>query len=555
MIDMAHSTSSSFGLEDAYAATVGRVLVSRGIKKTAALRMINEHERQVREGFRKGTSHERMADILASHERSALVSLAKGSTGIATGKKLSRKFSAPRMSRRSRKADLGPAALEAIKLEARAPVKLITRRSKAGSSRALSGMVSGDACGASPNWQPAIFGEDLSEDALETIASEPLASLEAFYEYDRVATSLPLIHQYFYGPAKAQKSRMRMPGALYTESTGNTKVIGGPNYIARRANDRKFAAATYASISSSCPDECTLRDNGCYAQTGKTSMVIQKLDKEAREYQLDSVMTAASEAYSIYTSHKGGPVANTLKQQRGYLRVHVGGDSQTIPGTIMIADAVVDWMNRGGVKAWSYTHAWQKVPRKNWGVVSTLASIDDPAREIAAAKQQGYAPAIVVDSFGPLTSVVATGRRQVLDKKGRPKFNKDGEPVTETVYSITDYELFKKEYMHRRKHVPFAGDNTGTVYIPCPAQVEEFVLTDAEVREAAKQGIDVSQLDPKLGKKAGKGCLDCRLCFNDQEFLKPNNLGIMFEAHGPKSKLALQVLGQKRQNAPRPTGE
>jgi hypothetical protein len=403
---------------------------------------------------------------------------------------------------------LGPAGIEALRTT---DVEQVSRRTP--------GMASGSsACGIDPNWQPPLFGEDMSISAIETLDGSVIAPHEAVDAFKHAATSFPLIHQYFLTAKSKVKdvprlSRMRMPGALYVEKTGNTKVIGGPNYRAKRKMDGKVAAATYASISSSCPDECALRDNGCYAQQGKTSMTIRRLDAEAHKYHLTSVDTAAAEAYSIYTSYSAGPVKG-----RTYLRVHVGGDSQTVPGTMLIADAVRDWIHRGGIQAWCYTHAWFKVPRKAWGAVSTLASLDDPPREISKAKGMGYAPAVVVQSFGMITAMhkVPGGWR------------------------VDDFETFQREMRERRAVRKFEGDNTGTVYHPCPAQTGEFDLRAEEFAAGLK--------DPSKGKRAGVGCLDCQLCFNE-DLLRKNNRGIMFEAHGPKTRRALEMLGQVR--APR----
>lgn len=506
---MKHSTP------DAYATAVALDLVTKHhFPKVAAVGAVQSEEAFLRSAHSKKVpvsfAAKRLADKAKAHAKRPRLGRAGGST------------------------DLGPAGAAAAN-------HAVVRTTKVRRGRGSAGMATGaDACNVDPNWQPAIFGEDVSDDALETIDTTDLPSPGQFEEFEKARSSLPMIHQYWISKAKGM-SRLRMPGALYTESTGNTKVVGGPNYVARRKVDGRRAAATYASISSSCPDECSLRDNGCYAQQGKTNMTIKRMDAEARKYGLDSVATAASEAFSILTSHRGGKI-----EGRTYLRVHVGGDSQTVVGTKMISAAIDNWMRRGGEKAWSYTHAWRKVPRSAWGSVSTLASIDDPRTEVAAAKAQGYVPAIVVDSFGPLTSIEPSGRRQMINKKGQPKVSK-GKAVTEQSYVVKDFELFKKQSAERRAHRAFEGDSTGTTYIPCPAQVEEFSLLDAEY----KAGLT----DPKLGKNAGKGCLDCRLCFNDQEFLRKHNLGIMFEAHGPKSKLALKVLDDRRRGVPRTTGE
>jgi hypothetical protein len=77
------------------------------------------------------------------------------------------------------------------------------------------------------------------------------------------------------------------------------------------------------------------------------------------------------------------------------MRLHVAGDSRTLAGTRVINKAVGRWKTRGGGDCWSYTHAWQHVPREEWSNVSMLASVSNTA-EVAEAKERGYAPAIVV---------------------------------------------------------------------------------------------------------------------------------------------------------------
>jgi hypothetical protein len=61
----------------------------------------------------------------------------------------------------------------------------------------------------------------------------------------------------------------------------------------------------------------------------------------------------------------------------------------------LINKAIARWKKRGGGDCWSYTHAWKKVPRHEWSQVSILASVTSTA-EVELARQQGYAPAIVV---------------------------------------------------------------------------------------------------------------------------------------------------------------
>lgn len=493
---------------DVYASNVVRELMAMGLSRQSAVRLVQGEERYVR---RQHMAAVAPAFVAARLRGKVKRERGKEVVGLATGH-------SSRSSSRVSTHTEGWAGIEAL----HAPLVAVTRKT---------GMATGStACKVEPNWQAPIYGEDMSESAIEAYDKSHIASPDARAAFIESLTSLPKVRQYFLNKKNElgeRLSRLRLPGALYVEKTGNTKVIGGPNYRERRKRDGKAAAATYASISASCPDECAVRDNGCYAQQGKTAMTIRRLDKESREYNLTSPQVAASEAFSIFSSYGFGPVKAARKSGGGngdlYLRVHVGGDSQTVAGTELIAAAVDDWHRRGGKKAWSYTHAWFKVPRAAWGPVSVLASVDNPVSESKKAREMGYAPAVVVDSFGSLSSVRKVGK----------------------AFEVTDFDLFLKEMEARRakRYWPGPGGTTpegkapGTVFVPCPAQTGEFSLTREE--------FDAGERDPRKGKKAGVGCLDCMLCFDaDRRFR--NNEGIMFEAHGPQTKHALKVLDERR---------
>jgi hypothetical protein len=169
-----------------------------------------------------------------------------------------------------------------------------------------------------------------------------------------------------------------MHGALYVEGSDNRKISG----------DDKVDA-TYASIKATCPDTCSLKNAGCYAQESYVGMTVRKLNKKARQH--SPLKLARAEAQTINASYRGGPVP----QDRA-LRIHVSGDSRTKKGTRLISKAVSKWKARGGGDVWSYTHAHSHVPRKEWGSVSILASVDS-IEQVEGARKQGYAPAIVVD--------------------------------------------------------------------------------------------------------------------------------------------------------------
>lgn len=171
-----------------------------------------------------------------------------------------------------------------------------------------------------------------------------------------------------------------MNGAIYVSESGNSKINGS-----------KKVDATYTSIQTSCPKSCPLMGEGCYAELGYVGITSHRLDDEAKgNSPLD---TARAEAKAIDNSYKGGPVPAGRD-----LRIHVAGDSRTLAGTRLINNAIKRWKQRGGGSVWSYTHAWAHVPRAEWSNVSILASVNHVS-EVAAARAQGYAPAIVVPEF------------------------------------------------------------------------------------------------------------------------------------------------------------
>lgn len=168
-----------------------------------------------------------------------------------------------------------------------------------------------------------------------------------------------------------------MKGAIYTVRSKNRKI--GP------------ADSTYASIKATCPTSCALKDNGCYAQSSFTGIINARLNRRARQF--SPLQVARAEAQAIDQAYGGRPIPKHRD-----MRIHTIGDSRSIKGTRLINSAIGRWKKRGGGVPWSYTHAWKHVPRKVWSNVSILASIES-VKQVAEARQQGYAPAIVVASF------------------------------------------------------------------------------------------------------------------------------------------------------------
>ena len=137
----------------------------------------------------------------------------------------------------------------------------------------------------------------------------------------------------------------------------------------------------------SCVD-CTLRGRGCYAETGMVGIHVRRLNAKVRARKASPVRQAEHEARGI----------DALRAVGQGLRIHTSGDCPTTESARIVADAAGRFMAHGGGKAWSYTHAWRRVPRKAWGAVSVLASVetlDDAVRAI----RRGWATARVVPNF------------------------------------------------------------------------------------------------------------------------------------------------------------
>lgn len=169
-----------------------------------------------------------------------------------------------------------------------------------------------------------------------------------------------------------------MKGVIYVSNSDNVKIAGS-----------KKVDATYASITKTCSHTCPLKDEGCYAQSSFVGMIVKKLNKRARQH--SPLEIARAEAQAIDQSYHGKKVPDGR-----LLRIHISGDSRSIKGTRLISKAVDRWLKRGtNGKVWSYTHSWSHVPRKEWGQVSVLGSIESTS-QVEQVRKLGYAPALVV---------------------------------------------------------------------------------------------------------------------------------------------------------------
>jgi hypothetical protein len=170
---------------------------------------------------------------------------------------------------------------------------------------------------------------------------------------------------------------------IFAESSENKKIAGSGQ-----------VAATYVATNVSCPTSCALRNDGCYAEIGNVGFHVRKLNAKVPKG-MRPEGAARQERTAILGAYKGGPIPQDGAKGGRDLRMHVSGDARTRRAVRSLAEAGADWRARGGGSVWTYTHAWKTVPRKDWGTVSVLASMEDP-RLAEAARAKGYAPALVV---------------------------------------------------------------------------------------------------------------------------------------------------------------
>lgn len=141
------------------------------------------------------------------------------------------------------------------------------------------------------------------------------------------------------------------------------------------------ASTTYASVRSTCPASCALRDAGCYVQDGPVSWAIRQLSPDALP-----IDAAREEAAAI----------DDLSGRRP-LRLHTSGDCATPGAARAVSDAAQRYRARHGSPVWTYTHAWRDVPRNAWGAVSVLASCETPG-DATQATRAGYAVAMACET-------------------------------------------------------------------------------------------------------------------------------------------------------------
>ena len=160
-------------------------------------------------------------------------------------------------------------------------------------------------------------------------------------------------------------------------------------------NDKIGPVSTTYATQESCDRSCPHYDNGCYAEAGMVAIHGRKLNK--------AYNAQTPEAIAIEE-------ANAIKGLTGNLdlRVHTVGDCKTPESARIVSEAMRRHRKKAGRKAWTYTHAWRKVPVENWQGESVLASVETVA-DAKEAMQSGYPVAIVVEEFDSTKPYIKDG--------------------------------------------------------------------------------------------------------------------------------------------------
>jgi len=164
--------------------------------------------------------------------------------------------------------------------------------------------------------------------------------------------------------------------ASLTVSTANRKLT---------RDKRARPVSVTRAAQRSCPRSCPFLNSGCYAESGPAGIHSSRLNRAAAGLRLSSRDIARAEAREISAAWPidGRP-----------LRLHEVGDARTASAARILARAVAARQALGAGLAWTYTHAWDTVRRREWGSVSVLASVETTA-QARAARRAGYALAMV----------------------------------------------------------------------------------------------------------------------------------------------------------------
>lgn len=195
-----------------------------------------------------------------------------------------------------------------------------------------------------------------------------------------------------------QYGQRHLPGAVFSQCASTQKL--SKIHLADVPGRRKrpipvppHVAATYVSISKTCPSTCVFKDNGCFAQNGFIRRFTRPLDEQAMA--LDPLEVTRNEVRLIDRSFGGKRIPQDGKFGGRDLRLHVGGDVPSEEGARLLAAAAQRWKRRGGGEIWTFTHRWREIPSGAWGVIHVWASTETAA-EAKEAMARGYRASITL---------------------------------------------------------------------------------------------------------------------------------------------------------------
>lgn len=211
---------------------------------------------------------------------------------------------------------------------------------------------------------------------------------------------------------------IRLPGAILSQTASTQKLskiilLDVPGRRKRPLQTAPFVAATYVSISKTCPSSCVFKDAGCFAQNGFIRRFTRPLDLQAAEAGLDGLQVARNEAKLIDASFGGGPVPQDGARGGRDLRLHVGGDVASTAAAAVLAEAVNRWHARGGGEVWTYTHRWREIPVATWGRIHIWASTETAAEAVEATRL-GYRASITL----PVGSYTGGKKQLIAESSG-----------------------------------------------------------------------------------------------------------------------------------------
>jgi len=166
-----------------------------------------------------------------------------------------------------------------------------------------------------------------------------------------------------------------------------------------------FVASTYLSIQKSCDDVCAFKNgNGCFAESGYSKLMIDRLDEELGRSR-PNLGVREAEAIDKLFPH-GVPQDGGRDGTKGRdLRLHVSGDAQDDVAARALGMAAMRYVGRGGGTVWTYTHSWRHIPEAEWGPhISVMASVETAKDANKARYLRNYVPALVIREF-PSTKV------------------------------------------------------------------------------------------------------------------------------------------------------